>query len=101
MAPRKLAELSSTELSLELTRAGLKVSGKHVNDKERFVRLSTYLLDQGDDPEHFEFTTKTESPETDVKIQKERLKLLAKIQKLEKTYFARDSKIRGNISRGL
>ena len=103
MGPRKLPELSSTELSSVLSKAGLKVQGKHVNDKERFIRIATFLIDKGEDPVYVNFDTKSsEADQTplDATIQKERVKLLEKILKLERTYFKKD-KMRSNVSHGL
>ena len=105
MGPRKLPELSSTEMSSVLSKAGLKVQGKHVNDKERFIRIATFLIDKGEDPVYVNFDTKSSEadqtpPAPDAKVQKERVKLLEKILKLERTYFKKD-KMRSNVSHGL
>ena len=96
MSNRKLHDLTSTELSSELTKAGLHLSGKNVDDKERFLRLSTYLIDKGEDPISYEFQdTCTDHEDPPEKIQSERMKLLEKVVKFEKSYFTKDK------SRGL
>ena len=103
MGPKKLPELSSTELSSVLSKAGLKVQGKHVDDKERFIRIATFLIDKGEDPEFVNFETKSSDENQtfpDAKVQKERMKLLEKILKLERTYFKR-VKMRSNVSHGM
>ena len=72
------------------------MSGKRVDDKEKFLRLSTYLIDQGEDPISFEFSPNTATTTLpDKKLQAERLKLLQKIVKFEKSYFTKEK------SRGL
>ena len=93
MSPRrKLPDLSSTEISSELSRAGVKISGKRVDDKEKFLRLSTYLIDQGEDPISYEFSSNSDTSSSlpDKKVQAERLKLLEKIVKFEKSYFTKE-----------
>ena len=93
---RKLQDLTSTELTTELSKAGLNLSGRNVDDKEKFLRLSTYLIDKGEDPISFEFALdSTDHKDPSEKIQNERLKLLEKVVKFEKCYFTKDK------SRGL
>ena len=90
---KRLQDLTSSELSSELSRAGLEISGKNVNDRERLLRLSTFLIDQGEDPVTYEFkmTTGSVQGSQDQKIQNERTKLLERVMKFEKSYFSRDS----------
>ena len=90
---KRLQDLTSSELSSELSRAGLEISGKNVNDRERLLRLSTFLIDQGEDPVTYEFKMATGSVQDsqDQKIQNERTKLLERVMKFEKSYFSRDS----------
>ena len=96
MAQRKLQDLTSTELTTELSKAGLNLSGRNVDDKEKFLRLSTYLIDKGEDPLSFAFSLdSTDHKDPSEKIQNERLKLLEKVVKFEKCYFTKDK------SRGL
>eukprot|EP00092_Neocalanus_flemingeri_P015208 GFUD01016429.1.p1 GENE.GFUD01016429.1~~GFUD01016429.1.p1 ORF type:complete len:106 (+),score=35.32 GFUD01016429.1:110-427(+) len=99
MGLKKLTELKASELSTELKRAGLAVTGGKFNDeREAILRLSTYLIDKGEDPTSYEFSIdESEKDETTaVKNDKEELglmnnearqKLLAKIVRLERSYF--------------
>ena len=90
---RKLQDLNSSELSKELSKAGLCLEGKNVDDKERFLRLSTYLIDRGEDPISYEFRSENFDPKiipVDKRVQVERLELLQKIVKFEKSYFTKD-----------
>ena len=93
---RKLHDLTSSELSSELSKAGLHLPGKNVDDKEMFLRLSTYLIDKGEDPISYEFPlSNTNHQNPSEKVQSERMKLLEKVVKFEKCYFTKDK------SRGL
>merc|ERR1712168_480241 len=90
MASRKLQHLTSSELSSELSKAGLNLKGKNVDDKERFLRLSTYLIDRGEDPISYEFKSENFDSKihtVDKRVQTERLELLQKVVKFEKSYF--------------
>ena len=87
---RKLTELTSAELSSELSKAGLELSGTNVDDTERLLVLSTHLLDMGEDPVKYEFKTRppdTESDTPDKKARSERQKLLERVIKFERNYF--------------
>ena len=96
MSHKKLHDLTSTELSSELTKAGIHLSGKNVDDKEKFLRLSTHLIDKGEDPISYEFPlNSTDHEDPSEKVQSERMKLLEKVVKFEKCYFTKDK------SRGL
>ena len=87
----RLMDLTSSELSSELSKAGLQISGQNVDDRERLLRLSTYLIDKGENPFTFEFKSTpgrvVDSP--DQKIQNERTKLLERVIKIEKRVFSR------------
>ena len=90
---RRLMDLTSSELSSELSRAGLEMPGKNVTDREKILRLSTFLIDKGEDPVTYEFkTTKGSVRESqDKTIQNERAKLLERVIKFERSYFSRDN----------
>ena len=90
---KRLQDLTSAELSSELSRAGLQMTGKNVNDRERLLRLSTFLIDQGENPVTYEFkmTTAGVLDNQDQKVQNERMKLLERVIKFEKSYFSRDN----------
>ena len=87
----RLIDLTSPELSSELSKAGIKTSGENVDDRERLLRLSTYLIDKGENPFTFEFKTTTGRvlDIQDHKIQNERTKLLERVIKIEKRVFSR------------
>ena len=89
---KRLQDLTSAELSSELSRAGLQMTGKNVNDRERLLRLSTFLIDQGKNPVTYEFKmTAGVLDNQDQKVQNERTKLLERVIKFEKSYFSRDN----------
>merc|ERR1712055_303834 len=97
MSLKKLTDLSSCELSTELKTAGIVVTGNNFNDRESILRLSTHLIDKGEDPTSYEFKVnecKDESldkckKEDDEKGLKARQSLLAKIVRLERSYFTK------------
>ena len=88
---KKLSELTSSEISTELIKAGQAVSENTGGggDQENFLRLSTYLIDEGENPVSFEFKTQETPTAEDGKVLKvlERKKLIEKVVKLER-YFA-------------
>ena len=55
----KLTALSAVELKEELKKAGLTMSGKDFDEKEALLRLTTHLIDKGEDPTSYEFFTET------------------------------------------
>ena len=86
-----LIDLTSSELSSELSKAGLAISGENVGDREQVLRLSTYLIDKGENPFTFEFKTTPGRvlDSRDQKTQNERTKLLERVIKFEKRVFSR------------
>ena len=85
---KKLSQLTSSEISTELTKRGQTFIGE--GEEENFLRLSTLLIDKGEDPLGFEFETQeTTAPAEDGKVMRvlERKKLIEKVVKLER-YFS-------------
>ena len=90
MSARRLADLSSSEVSTELARVGVQVSGKHVGDRERLLRLATFLIDKGQDPLSHEFPELTDQEQSDKssdKARQDRSLLLDRVVKIERRYF--------------
>ena len=91
MSARRLADLSSSEVSTELARVGVHVSGKHVGDRERLLRLATFLIDKGQDPLSHEFPELTDQEHSDDKssdeARQDRRLLLDRVVKIERRYF--------------
>ena len=91
MSARRLADLSSSEVSTELARVGVQVSGKHVGDRERFLRLATFLIDKGQDPLSHEFPELADQEQSDDKssdkARHDRRLLLDRGVKMERRYF--------------
>ena len=89
MSARRLADLSSSEVSAELARVGLQVAGKHVGDRERLLRLASFLIDKGQDPlshEFPEYQGQEQSDNSD-KARQDRRLLLDRVVKIERRYF--------------
>ena len=87
---KKLSELTSSEISTELTKAGQAISeNTGGGEEENFLRLSTYLIDKGENPVSFEFETQETTAVKDGRVLKvlERTKLIEKVVKLER-YFS-------------
>ena len=86
---KKLSELTSEEICSELIKTGQAVS-ENVGDveQENFLRLSTYLIDKGENPVSFEFEIQESTGGEDGQVIKvlERKKLIEKVLKLER-YF--------------
>ena len=86
---KKLSKLTSEEIRTELIKAGQAVS-ENVGDveQENFLRLSTYLIDKGENPVSFEFEIQESTIGQDGQVIKvlERKKLIEKVLKLER-YF--------------
>ena len=86
---KKLSELTSEEICSELIKTGQAVS-ENVGDveQENFLRLSTYLIDKGENPVSFEFEMQESTTGEDGRVIKvlERTKLIEKVLKLER-YF--------------
>ena len=106
-----LTELSAGDVTEELERAGV-AGAAGLGEREAFLRLSTQLIDSGEDPATFSFrvnqqdkenraTRKEDSlhgvkkEETKEKMKSSRKKLLEKIIRLEKNYFAKTNGARG------
>ena len=90
MSARRLADLSSSEVSTELARVGVQVSGKHVGDRERLLRLATVLIDKGQDPLSHEFPElmdQEQSENNSDKATQDRRLLLDRVVKIERRYF--------------
>ena len=90
MSARRLADLSSSEVSTELARVGVQVSGKHVDDRERLLRLATFLIDKGQDPLSHEFpelANQEQSDNNSDKARHDRRLLLDRVVKMERRYF--------------
>ena len=86
---KKLSELTSEEISAELIKTGQAASGDvGGGEKENFLRLSTYLIDKGENPVSFEFEIQESPTGQDGQVIKvlERKKLIEKVLKLER-YF--------------
>ena len=49
MGFKKLTDLTSSELSIELKKASLVISGHNSDEREAIIRLSTHLIDMGED----------------------------------------------------
>ena len=99
----KLTDLSAPELAAELKKAGLAISADTFDEREAILRLTTHLIDKGEDPTSYEFTidasekeSKSTVPEKkdDLAEQKvtARQKLLAKIVKFERNYFTQEGR---------
>ena len=58
MSLKKLTVLTSNELSKEIKKAGLAVTGDKFDDREAILRLTTNLIDKGEDPTSYEFTVR-------------------------------------------
>ena len=87
---KKLSELTSSEISTELTKAGQAISeNTGGGEEDNFLRLSTYLIDKGENPVSFEFETQETTAVEDGRVLKvlERTKLIEKVVKLER-YFS-------------
>merc|ERR1712150_97977 len=88
---KKLSELTSAEISTELVRRGQTVSETvgGAGDQENFLKLSTFLIDKGENIVSFEFETQETTTADDGKVIKlfERKKLIEKVVKLER-YFS-------------
>ena len=77
------------KISAELIKTGQAVSGDvGGGEKENFLRLSTYLIDKGENPVSFEFEIQESTTGQDGQVIKvlERKKLIEKVLKLER-YF--------------
>ena len=84
--------MSSSEVSTELARVGVQVSGKHVGDRERLLRLATFLIDKGQDPLSHEFPELADQEQSDDKMtsdkaRQDRRLLLDRVVKMERRYF--------------
>ena len=87
---KKLSELTSSEISTELMKAGQAISeNTGGGEEDNFLRLSTYLIDKGENPVSFEFETQETTAVEDGRVLKvlERTKLIEKVVKLER-YFS-------------
>ena len=103
MALKKLTDLSASELAAELKKAGLAISAETFDEREAILRLTTHLIDKGEDPTSYEFTidasekaSKSTVPEkkddlAELKVTA-RQKLLAKIVKFERNYFTQEGR---------
>ena len=105
-----LTELSVGDVTEELERAGV-AGAAGLGEREAFLRLSTQLIDSGEDPATFSFRVKQDKEnrgtrhedslhgvkkeETKEKMKSSRKKLLEKIIRLEKNYFAKTNGARG------
>ena len=96
MVLKKLTELALGELMNELEKAGIET--KNVGEREAVLRLTTYLIDLGEDPTSYEYILEdeekkeeTQEPSSEKQVLK-RQGLLAKIVKLENSYFTQESR---------
>ena len=91
MSARRLEDLSSSEVSTELAKVGVQVSGKHVGDRERLLRLATFLIDKGQDPISHEFPELADQEQSENKssdkARHDRRLLLDRVVKIERRYF--------------
>ena len=88
---KKLSEMTSEEICSELIKTGQTVSENAVGggeEQENVLRLSTYLIDKGENPVSFEFEIQESTRGEDGQVIKvlERKKLIEKVLKLER-YF--------------
>jgi len=88
-----ITQLNITQLERQLEVAGLKEEGPVV-EKEAVLRLTTFLIDKGEDPTSYKFTVgseeinfKEERKEEVSKMERRRQRLMAKIVMLERNYF--------------
>ena len=99
----KLTDLPSSELAAELKKAGLAISSETFDEREAILRLTTHLIDKGEDPISYEFTIDASEKEynSTVPEQKDdlaeqkvtaRQELLAKIVKFERNYFTQEGR---------
>ena len=102
MSFKKLTDLTSSELSIELKKASLVISGHNSDEREAIIRLSTHLIDMGEDPTSYEFiiedSKKIEAVVEEKKVEMNlmaRQNLLAKIVRLERSYFTQDGRSGG------
>ena len=104
MGFKKLTDLSTSELCIELKKASLVISGHNSDERESIIRLSTHLIDMGEDPTSYEFII-DDSQKAEVVVEErgkklemnftDRQNLLAKIVRLERSYFTQDGRSGG------
>merc|ERR1712002_1233056 len=92
MESKKLTASSSSELSSELKKAGLSMSGKKFDEKEALVRLTTDLIDKGEDPTSYEFSIEASDDKSEKKDasglnETTKQQFLDKIVRFERNYF--------------
>ena len=95
---KKLTQLTASELQLQLKMAKLSISTAKFDEKEALLRLTKHLIDQGEDPTSYEFTTiannqEQQKNEPSFNLTAKR-SLVNKIVKLER-YFTLDGRGRG------
>ena len=102
MALKKLTDLTACELSTQLKKAGLAISGNKFDEREALLRLTTHLIDKGEDPTSYEFASDLsetegnaaeEVPKKNAELNHTaRQMLLAKIVRLERSYFTQEGR---------
>merc|ERR1719350_1876582 len=88
-----ITQLNITQLEKQFEVAVLKEEGPVV-EKEAVLRLTTFLIDKGEDPTSYKFTIdsgeinhKEEDKEEVPRRERRRQRLMAKIVMLERNYF--------------